>query len=121
MTPFLAKNEMTPRIKLSTIVTGCALLRDGHKDHPSLNLSMCAYRHPGACRRPGTYRRSGAEGIHGPPEKRIAALEGRTVMDALRHRSQEPRMLGDSQLGLVEELRATGKGVWGGYEGCDGD
>ena len=69
----------------------------------------------------GAYRRSGAEGIHGPPEKRIAALEGRTAMEALRYRSQEPRVLGESRLGLVEELRATGKGVGGRYEGCDGD
>lgn len=80
-----------------------------------------ASRHPGACRRPGTYRRSGAEGILGPPAKRIAALEGRTAMEALRHCSQEPRVLGDSRLGLVEELRATGKGVGGRYEGCVGD
>ncbi|KAI0996011.1 hypothetical protein K3495_g12171, partial [Podosphaera aphanis] len=42
-------------------VTGCAHLGVGHKDHPSLNLSMDAYRCPGV------------DGIHGPTAKGIAA------------------------------------------------
>ncbi len=82
-------------------VRGCAHLGVGHKDHPRLNLSMWAYRRPGA------------EGIHGPTAKGIGALEGRTATEGLRDRPQGPRVLGDPRLGRVEELRDSGLGVGG--------